>query len=70
MLASGYGLFMATTPPRLRDIARVRGKALKHLSTIFPNTCDRFTGQQADMLVTHEAPSCHTHSARCERFPS
>jgi predicted phosphodiesterase len=50
-----------TTPPRLRDGARVNGKTLKHLSTIFPATYDRLAEQRADVLVTHEAPSCHPH---------
>jgi predicted phosphodiesterase len=51
----------ATTPPRLRDSARVTGKALKHLSTIFPEIYDRLAGEKADVLVVHEAPSCHPH---------
>jgi len=37
------------------------GNALKHLSTIFPDTYDQLAKQKADILVTHEAPSCHPH---------
>jgi len=35
------------------------GKALLHKSTIFWNTWAELNGQPADVLVTHEAPSCH-----------
>jgi predicted phosphodiesterase len=35
------------------------GKELKHLSSIFWNTYERMWEQKADILVTHEAPSCH-----------
>lgn len=34
---------------------------LKHRSTIFHDEWLRLLGQQADILVTHEAPSCHPH---------
>lgn len=37
------------------------GKALTHKSTIFWNVWMELYGQQADILVTHEAPSCHPH---------
>lgn len=37
------------------------GKALEHLSTIFPEVYDRLAGEKADILVVHEAPSCHPH---------
>lgn len=33
----------------------------KHRSTIFHDDYFRLYGQPADMLVTHEAPSCHPH---------
>lgn len=36
-------------------------RALKHSSTIFPDDYDRLAGRRADILVTHEAPSCHPH---------
>jgi predicted phosphodiesterase len=42
------------------DQSRV-GKLLKHRSTIFPGTYETLAGQKADILVTHEAPSCHPH---------
>ena len=35
------------------------GDALMHKSTIFWNDWIQLFGQQADILVTHEAPSCH-----------
>lgn len=33
----------------------------KHRSTIFPNVFETLAMQDADVLVTHEAPSCHPH---------
>lgn len=35
------------------------GLPLKHRSTIFPEEYQRLGRQRADVLVTHEAPSCH-----------
>ncbi|MBV6272163.1 metallophosphoesterase [Alcaligenaceae bacterium CGII-47] len=49
------------TPPRLLNSAQSTGNALKHCSSIFPDTYDRLANQKADILVTHEAPSCHKH---------
>lgn len=37
----------------------VKGQLLKHRSTIFYKDWFDLYGQQADILVTHEAPSCH-----------
>jgi predicted phosphodiesterase len=37
------------------------GLPLKHRSTIFPDEYFRLVGQRADILVTHEAPSCHPY---------
>lgn len=37
------------------------GKLLKHHSTIFPADYERLADMKADILVTHEAPSCHPH---------
>jgi len=42
-------------PPELK------GKALTHLSSIFYETWLDLTGLQADILVCHEAPTCHPH---------
>ena len=42
------------------DQSRV-GKLLKHHSTIFPADYERLADMRADILVTHEAPSCHPH---------
>jgi predicted phosphodiesterase len=39
----------------------IAGKALVHKSTIFHNDWMTLYGQEADILVTHEAPSCHRH---------
>lgn len=33
----------------------------KHRSTIFPDVINKLAMQDADVLVTHEAPSCHPH---------
>lgn len=33
----------------------------KHQSTIFPDVYNKLVGKRADILVTHEAPSCHPH---------
>lgn len=37
------------------------GLPRKHRSTIFPKDFVLLQGQRADILVTHEAPSCHPH---------
>lgn len=37
------------------------GKLRKHRSSIFPDTYHALADQRADVLVTHEAPSCHPH---------
>lgn len=37
------------------------GLPRKHRSTIFPSDIKAFQGQRADILVSHEAPSCHRH---------
>lgn len=37
------------------------GMPRKHRSTIFPDDYQALLGKQADILVTHEAPSCHRH---------
>lgn len=34
---------------------------LRYSSAIFPDTYDALARQHADILVTHEAPSCHPH---------
>lgn len=39
-------------------------QALKHASTIFPNIVHALQDKRADILVTHEAPSCHLHGFR------
>jgi predicted phosphodiesterase len=36
-------------------------RARKHRSTIFPEDYFKLVGQRADILVTHEAPSCHPY---------
>jgi len=37
------------------------GLSRKHRSSIFSVDYQRLIGEQADILVTHEAPSCHSH---------
>jgi predicted phosphodiesterase len=37
------------------------GPVLTHWSTIFPETIEKLGELKADVLVTHEAPSCHPH---------
>lgn len=49
------GLNPADLPPPPALI----GKSLLHKSSIFWNTWMELHGQPADILVTHEAPSCH-----------
>lgn len=50
------------------DAQRVRnraaGKLLKHHSTIFSQEYHELAAQEADILVTHEAPSCHRYGFR------
>ena len=37
------------------------GLPLWHRDSIFPDDVDRLASQRFDILVTHEAPSCHKH---------
>lgn len=37
------------------------GLPRKHRSTLFPSDLAELFGSRADILVTHEAPSCHPH---------
>lgn len=37
------------------------GLPRKHRSSIFPCDYSRLVGERADILITHEAPSCHPH---------
>ncbi len=37
------------------------GPSRRHWSTIHPETIDQLAALEADVLVTHEAPSCHPH---------
>ncbi len=39
----------------------VMTQARTHQSTVFPDVYDRLSLEQADVLVTHEAPSSHPH---------
>ena len=43
---------------------RTAGKLLKHHSTIFSQEYHELAAQEADILVTHEAPSCHRYGFR------
>jgi len=40
------------------------GMPRKHRSTIFPDDYQALMNERADILVTHEAPSCHWHGFR------
>ena len=40
---------------------KVAGKLLRHRSTIFAQEYHALAAQAADILVTHEAPSCHPY---------
>ena len=52
----------ARLPPRRpRADQGEGGKRLKHQSSIFPDVYAGLMRQRADILVTHEAPSCHPH---------
>lgn len=52
-------------PTRLRDAdmdKRIKqGKLLLHRSSIFPDVVQKLSLSSADLLVCHEAPSCHPH---------
>lgn len=50
--------FLRSLPPdeRWRD-----GLPRRHRTSIFPEDYERLADQRADVLVTHEAPSCHRH---------
>jgi len=50
--------FMRTVAPGRRFRG---GLPLKHRSTIFWQDYERLWDERADILVTHEAPSCHRH---------
>ena len=39
----------------------LQGRALRHLSTDFLDVYEGLFDQEADILVTHEAPSCHPY---------
>ncbi len=38
-----------------------QGRLLRHRSSIFPEVYETLAAQSADILVTHEAPSCHPY---------
>lgn len=59
-----HGQWSMDVPPRHRMspsefLAHKRPR--RHRSTIFPADFEMLAGQQADVLVTHEAPSCHQY---------
>jgi Icc-related predicted phosphoesterase len=57
-LVEGIDRFIATTPRQQRWRG---GLPRKHRSTIFPEHVSALTRQRAEVLVSHEAPSCHPH---------
>ncbi|MHB1992721.1 metallophosphoesterase family protein [Metallibacterium scheffleri] len=52
------------TAPTRRDALLHSGRLRQHRSSVFPDTFERLATEQADVLVTHEAPSCHPHGFR------
>jgi hypothetical protein len=48
-------------PRRSRAEQGEGGKRLKHQSSLFPDVYAGLRRQRAEILVTHEAPSCHPH---------
>lgn len=59
-----HGQWTMAVPPRCRMTqyqALAWKRPRRHKSTIFPADIEMLAGQQADVLVTHEAPSCHPH---------
>jgi len=60
---AGRILAMANNPSGAvqSQLPKARGKQLKHRSTIFSSDYYQLAAQDADVLVTHEAPSCHPH---------
>lgn len=57
-LVSSEAELIAMTPrvERWKD-----GVSKKHMTTIKPWTVEALRSQKADVLITHEAPSCHQH---------
>ena len=49
--------------PEVAELVR-EGQLRKHMSSIFYADWFQLYGQQADILVTHEAPSCHPYGFR------
>lgn len=47
-------------PPRQRELKNIKSHR-KHLSSIFPDVYNNLSKQKADILITHEAPSCHKY---------
>lgn len=52
--------FIKKIPPRLFGDHEFREER-RHLTSIFPDTIQELSGNRADILATHEAPSCHKH---------
>jgi hypothetical protein len=52
-----------TQSPEVAELMR-EGQLRKHRSSIFYGDWFELCGRQADILVTHEAPSCHPHGFR------
>lgn len=46
-------------PTRLRNDVRLSNRARQYSAAIFPDVVEALSRQQADVLVTHEGPSCH-----------
>lgn len=69
-LFQSYGEFVedltSLHPPHYAatQVGKSSRRELTHMSTIFPNIYEQLLHLQADVLVTHEAPSCHPKGFR------
>lgn len=54
---------LQAAPEKLTDLQdlTVSGRKRKHASSIFPDIYETLAAQQADILVTHEAPGAHPY---------
>jgi predicted phosphodiesterase len=59
-VASYDDLVRRLTRPK-REANLLNGLLLTHRSTIFEDVYEKLADQRADVLVSHEAPSCHPH---------
>lgn len=58
----------ANDPVGASDDPRLVTSLRKHRTSIFPDDYYRLAEQQADLLIVHEAPSCHPHGMEAIDF--